>query len=71
MAYLWREVWRLVADRGVEAVEVTHTKAHSPVSAIADGVITAWQRFGNAQADQSAKRGAALHPDAKMLREAH
>eukprot|EP00959_Pyramimonas_sp_CCMP1952_P330892 6929110-Pyramimonas_sp.AAC.1 len=30
IAYLWREVWRLVSDRGVEAVDVTHVKAHSP-----------------------------------------
>eukprot|EP00959_Pyramimonas_sp_CCMP1952_P329262 6893317-Pyramimonas_sp.AAC.1 len=71
MAYLWREVWRLVSDRGVGAVEATHVEAHSPASAVADGVITAWQRFGNAQADASAKRGAAMHPDAKMLRDAH
>ena len=55
IAHLWRAVWQRLLDLGVEPVQISHVMAHTPASAVAAGVITEWQRFGNARADESAK----------------
>ncbi len=56
---LWREVWERMRDieGGVSVIKV---KAHTDEDAVAEGIITERNRFGNLHADREAKRGARL-----------
>ena len=62
-ADVWRQFWVIAEDFGLEAIVVEKVKAHTTQAQVDAGVISEVDRWGNAQADEAAKRGAAMHPD--------
>ncbi len=58
-ADLWRSIWAKMRDIG-DGVDVVKVKAHTDLSDIDDGVITARDRVGNFLADAAARKGARL-----------
>ena len=69
-ADVWRQFWRVAEDFGVEAITVVKVKGHATQAMFEGGLVNDVGRWGNAQADDAAKRGAALHPDVSCTVEA-
>lgn len=62
-ARVWREIWKLALDIGMDNIEVTWIPTHTSAKAVAEGRITGLQRICNAKADGQAKLGADLHKE--------
>ena len=57
----WRSFWAAVGEIGVSNVEARKVNAHTTEADVASGTITKEDRYGNAWADELAKRGARSH----------
>ena len=68
-ARIWRRIWELIADIGLENVDVRWIPAHTSAQAVADGRLTGLQRICNAKADTLATLGAAIHPHDESVAE--
>ena len=65
---MWKQFWTVVNDFGSEAITVNKVKAHATQLMVESGVVSAVDRWGNSQADDAAKRGAAMHPSIAQAR---
>ena len=61
-ADVWRQFWQVAYDFGIQGITVHKVKAHATQKMVDDGEVDAVDRWGNNQADDAAKKGAALHP---------
>ena len=68
-ADLWCEFWRAAEDIGCENISVEKVKAHTTEAAVQKGEISARDRYGNALADEFAKKGARLHRTLQATRD--
>ena len=62
-ADVWRTFWAVAEDFGLEAITVEKVKGHATQAMVDGGLCTEVDRWGNEQADDAAKKGAAMHPD--------
>ena len=62
-ADVWRLFWTVAEDFGVQAITVVKVKGHATQAMVDGGVVSEVDRWGNEQADDAAKKGAAMHPD--------
>ena len=62
-ADVWRQFWQMAADFGIGAIQVVKVKGHATQAMVDGGLVNDVDRWGNEQADDAAKKGAALHPD--------
>ena len=69
-ADVWRQFWSVAEDFGVETITVNKVKGHATQAMVDGGVVSEVERWGNAQADDAAKKGAAMHPDVSQTVEA-
>ena len=62
-ADVWRRFWDVVQDfGGVDVITVLKVKGHATKNMVDMGEVLEIDRWGNDQADDAAKRGAAMHP---------
>ena len=57
---MWRDFWHLANEMEVGDVELVKVKGHATDKNVADGLVSAFEKEGNSNADHFAKRCSAI-----------